>query len=334
MIKKVEVKNMNVKNINVLFIDSSPIYLLGLPYGFYQLGCKVKTLKDIKEEEIREVFQQFRPDLVMTAGWTDIHDADKLALLARYVKKYGAVHAYWATEDPVWTSQWSFRFIRMAKPDYIFSIDRGTVPKYQNLGLKAYYLQWGCNPKFHRPSVQRNTYTCDVAVVASAPFEWNSYRLTSVKTLLKPLVENNYNVVIWGEGWDKINPRIFGFKVKESQLRGKLSYLKTNDVYSSAKIVLGFQNNFNELTQRTYEVLGARGFLLAPATDAITEKFDHEKHLVISSSEDETLKLVDYYLKHENKRKEIAANGQKLVYAQHTYAHRASKILKYIFNNR
>lgn len=154
-----------------------------------------------------------------------------------------------------------------------------------------------------------------------------------MQTLLKPLVENNYNVVIWGEGWDKINPRIFGFKVKESQLRGKLSYLNTNDVYSSAKIILGFQNNINELTQRTYEVLGARGFLLAPATKAVTEKFEHKKHLVVSDSEDETLKLVDYYLKNDSERKQIAANGQNLVYSKHTYTDRASKILKYIFNN-
>lgn len=334
MIKKVEVKNMNVKNINVLFIDSSPMYLLGLPYGFYQLGCKVKTLKDIKKEEIRKVFEQFRPDLVMTAGWTDIHDEDKLEMLARYVKKYDAIHAYWATEDPVWTKQWSFRYIRMAKPDYIFTIDRETVPKYNYRGLKAYYLQWGCNPKFHRPGDQRDEYSCDIAVVASAPFEWNSYRLKSVKTLLKPLVENNYDVVIWGEGWDNINPRIFGFKVKESQLRGKLPYVKTNDVYSSAKIVLGFQNNFYESTQRTYEILGARGFLLAPATNAITELFDHKKHLIISNSEAKTLKLVDYYLKHDDERKKIAAAGQKQVYEKHTYAHRASKILKCILENR
>lgn len=100
----------------VLFIDGSPLYLLGLPYGFHELGCRVRTLKDIKEEEIEEVFKQFKPDLVMTAGWSGIHDQYKLKILSHYVKKYGAVHAYWATEDPVWTNKWSYRFINMAKP--------------------------------------------------------------------------------------------------------------------------------------------------------------------------------------------------------------------------
>jgi spore maturation protein CgeB len=115
-------------------------------------------------------------------------------------------------------------------------------------------------------------------------------------------------------------------------LRDKLSYLDTNDVYSSAKIVLGFQNTESELTSRTFEVLAARGFLLAPCTPAIKETFIPGKHLVCSHSPEETIELMDYFLNHEEERKKIALAGQMEVYLNHTYRHRAAEIVKIVRN--
>lgn len=312
----------------ILFIETDPQYLLGLPYGFQEIGCQLRIANDITERELSGNIEEFQPDLVMTAGWTKIHIKSKLVLLGNLLKKYKLKHAYWATEDPRWTDRWSLPFIETTHPDYIFTIERASLPFYQARGYKAYFLPWACNPEFHKPATPNRSYQCDIALVATAGVTWSSYRKDSAQILLKPLVEKNYNVAIWGDRWEKLDPEIVGFSVPASFLRGKISYLETNNVYSSAKIVLGFQNTTTELTSRTFEVLGARGFLLAPATPAIQDTLVSGKHLAVSPSEDETLRLVDYYLTHEKERMQIAAEGQKFVYENHTYSHHAKKILE------
>jgi len=315
----------------IVFIESDPQYLLGLPAGFQKQGCRVKVLNDIVEAKINRVFREYRPDLVVTAGWTKIHTKDNLSTLGRLKRKHGVKHAYWATEDPRWTEQWSLPYVEATRPDYVFTIDRDSVPFYRERGYKACHLPWACNPDFHRPTVQRETFRCDIALVATGGVKWSSYRRDSAQILLKPLVEKNYNVLIWGKRWDSLDPAIVGFDLDAGHLRGKLPYEETNDVYSSAKIVLGFQNTMTELTARTFEVLGARGFLLAPATSAVLETFTPGKHLAVTSSAGETLEMVDYYLRHEDEREQIAREGQKEVYTNHTYNHRAAEILKFVF---
>ena len=314
----------------ILFIEVAKQYVLGLPSGFEQAGCTVKVLTDIQEEELEKILSEFMPDLVVTAGWTKIHTSTKLKVLHKLLKKYNVKHAYWATEDPRWRTRWSLYYIEMTCPDYIFTIDRASISFYQELGYSAHFLPWACNPDFHKPGQPQDQYTCDIAVVATAGVTWDSYRKNSVQILLKPLIEKGYDVLIWGNRWDKLDPEIVGFNVPSHLLRQKLNYVDTNDVYSSSKIVLGFQNNLYEATSRTFEVLGAGGFLLAPCTPAIQENFIPGKHLVCSQSPEETVELIDYYLKHEEERKTIALSGQKEVYTNHTYKHRAEEILKVV----
>lgn len=314
----------------IVFIDADPQYLLGLPWGFRELGCDVKTIKDIQEDELAAVMESYQPDLVVTAGWTKIHTKSNLELLGRLLKKYQVRHAYWSTEDPRWTDKWSLPYIEATCPDYIFTIDRNSVNFFRERGYRAFYLNWACNPDFHSPASPRKEYLCDIALVATAGVTWSSFRRDSARILLKPLVEKNYKVLIWGKRWDRLDPEIVGFNVDPDFLRGKLPYEETNHVYSSAKIVLGFQNLTTELTSRTFEILGARGFLLAPATNAVMKAFENGKHLVVSGSERETLRLVDYYLGHEEERKKIAWYGQREVYLKHTYRHRALELINSI----
>ncbi|SHK55256.1 CgeB family protein [Desulforamulus aeronauticus] len=314
----------------ILFIEIDPQYLLGLPPAFEEHGCEVKILQDIIEEELEQLFSKDRPDLVFTVGWTKIHTHAKLEILGRMVEKYQLKHAYWATEDSRWTEEWSLPYIKATKPAYIFTLDRETLALYSRLGLKAHYLPWACNPGFHRPAEPKEEYQCDIALVATGGVTWNSFRRNSAQILLKPLVERGYDVAIWGKRWDTLDPDIVGFSVDSRHLRGKLSYLETNHVYSSAKIMLGFQNITTELTSRTYEIMGARGFLLTPATFAVLEKFKPGKHFVISQSEEDTLRLVDHYLHHAAERQKIALNGQQEVYSYpHTYQNRAAQILQF-----
>ena len=314
----------------ILFIESDQQYLLGLPVGLKNQGCKVKVIHNIIEEELDMILEECRPDLILTAGWTKLHTKTKLALLKKLAKKHKVKQAYWATEDPRWTDEWSLPYIEATGQDYIFTINRESISYYWKKGYRAYYLPWACNPEFHKPHLRDDQYKCDIAVVATAGVTWNSYRKKSVQLLLKPLIEKGYNIVIWGARWDKLDSNIVGFSVNADLLRGKLPYKKTNYVYSTAKIILGLQNNTNELTARTYEVLGARGFLLAPSTPAILKTFVPGKHLAVSQSPTETLQKASYYLAHDEERTSMATAGQAEVYAKHTYNHRAENIIRIV----
>lgn len=312
----------------ILFVDCDPQYINGLPDGFRQLGCDVMVVKKVDRKDLQATYELFQPHVLFTAGWTKIHNRENLTILGDFVRDYKLIHGYWATEDPRWTDKWSIPYIEMAKPTHVFTIDPGSVSLYKKRGLIAEYIPWACNPKFHLPVEPKEDYRCDIAVVATAGVTWQGFRRDAVRILIKPLVEKGYNIKIWGKRWDVLDDKIVGFIVPKKYLQGKLPYGETNAVYSSAKIVLGIQNRVDELNSRTFEIMSAGGFMLAPDTEAIRRSFTPGKHLATSNSEQQTLEVVDYYLNNENLRKKVATNGRNLVTNYYTYVHRAKKILE------
>lgn len=312
----------------ILFLEYIKPYIRGIPYGFRDLGCEVEIMTDFNYRSLDYMIRSFKPDLIMTAGWTQIHVQEKMKALAKLTKKYKIKHVYWATEDPIWTEEWSLPLIKLIDPDCIFTISRETIPLYHQLGYKAEYLQWGCHPYFHRQTIPQSQYQADISIVATAPTDIDSYRGESFRILLEPLLYKNYNLKIYGGGWEDSNYlEKIGVQVPEKYLHGELDFDLTNEIYSSSKIMLGFQNNVKERTQRTVEILSAKGFLLAPKTEAIESTFTHKEHLIVSSSPEETLELVDYYLEHDDERQAIALKGQQEVHLNHHYREKAAQIL-------
>ena len=317
----------------ILFIDCDPQYINSLPYGFRKLGCDVLVMQSLNEEDLEVNYELFRPDVIFTAGWTKLHKRDNLKLLGEFTKKHKLLHCYWATEDPRWTKEWSIPYIEAAKPTHVFTIDPDSVSLYRRRGLVSAYLPWACNPEYHRPVQPKEEYRCDIALVATAGVTWQGFRRKAVRMLVKPLVEKGYDIKIWGKRWDKLNADLVGFTVPDCYLCGKLPYEETNAVYSSAKIVLGIQNRTDELNSRTFEIMSAGGFMLAPDTGAIRRNFEPDYHLAVSASEEETLKVVDYYLKNDGLRRKIARHGRELVTKKHTYYQRAKQVMQ-LLNRR
>ncbi|MBO8137432.1 MAG: glycosyltransferase [Desulfotomaculum sp.] len=314
----------------VLFVDRDPQYINGIAEGLRQAGCEVAVLKTADEEELEITYELFRPQILFTTGWNSLHTKENLENLGRFTEKHGLVHVYWATEDPRWTKEWSLPFVKAAKPTHVFTIDPGSIPIYKKMGKVSGYLTWACNPDYHRSAAPRDEYKCDIAVVATAGITWQGYRKESVRILIKPLLERGYNIKIWGKRWDKQEPGKLGFSVPGKNVYGKLPYEETNAVYSSAKIVLGIQSRTDELTARTFEIMSAGGFMLAPDIPAIRNYFKPGRHLAVSGSEKETIKMVDHYLKHDEERHRIAEQGRKEVIKNHTYRHRAEELLSFL----
>ncbi|QXE18945.1 glycosyltransferase [Clostridium sp. 001] len=190
-------------------------------------------------------------------------------------------------------------------------------------------MGFGYHESVHHPVDSCDKYKVSIAVVANGYDKYieahpDCCRNASLKVLVNPILKNNMRIDFWGRYWDKMNS-IVNFDIPKEWIHGYLPYTEANKVYSSADIVIGLQNR--QLTQRTYEILASEGFLLTNDTQVVKQLFKNGRDLVISSSEEETLKLVDYYLSHPKEREKIRKNGRKAVECC-SYKYKAEYIIK------
>ncbi|MEW9701665.1 glycosyltransferase [Paenibacillus sp. SI8] len=319
----------------ILFLENHPMWIHGLPNGFRDAGHQVKISGRLTPQKIPRLIASFRPDLIITLGWTREHQPKKRKWIRKYVKQSGIPHVYWATEDPTHTQTFTLPYIRQVKPDFIFTICQRRVGEYQKMGFKAAHLDFGYHPRVHHPVPVNAKYRADVAIVANAyPHILAKYtrhhRIKSLHQLISPLVKNKIPIALWGRQWSQMK-RLLGAPIPRKWIRGYLHYTKANQVYSSAQIILGLQNQLTQVTQRTYEILGSGGFLITSDTPEIRRLFKPGKHLITSKSPHDTLRLVRYYLNHPQKMRQIRTAGKKAA-AAHSYKQRALYMIRSLTN--
>ena len=84
------------------------------------------------------------------------------------------------------------------------------------------------------------------------------------------------------------------------------------------------------LPLRIWDVLGAGGFLLTNFREELLEYFEPGVELDYFSDENELVDKCEFYLKHDDVRRQIAASGYERVKDFHTYANRMPGIFKNI----
>ncbi len=105
-------------------------------------------------------------------------------------------------------------------------------------------------------------------------------------------------------------------------------------VFANSKINLNItiKSIQSGLSLRVWDILGCGGFLLSNYQAEIPEYFEIGKDLDCYESIDDLKNKVDFYLKHDDVRMEIAKNGYEKVKAMHTYEVRIASIIKILFN--
>ncbi|WP_282943071.1 glycosyltransferase [Paenibacillus sp. RC67] len=315
----------------VLFLESHPMWIHGLPNGFRDLGHEVKLSGVVSKQSLQKAISSFRPHLIITLGWTTEHETYKQHWVRSCVKESGIPHIYWATEDPTHFQTFSLPYVRTTKPDFVFTICRSQVKVYEDLGIPSAHLDFGFHRAVHRQGKPEMRYRSQIAVVANGysrilKLYPNHYRIRSLRTLIRPMVKDNIRINFWGRQWESMKP-VLGYGIPKRWIHGYLPYPKARKVYNSSKIVIGPQNQLHQVTQRTYEILGSGGFLLTSDTPEIRRLFCPGKHLVVSRSPEETVRLVKYYLNHPKERERIRRAGHRAV-AKHSYRIRAKQILR------
>lgn len=315
----------------VLFLESHPMWIHGLPNGFRDSGHDVMISGPLTEQNIPEMLGEFQPDLIVMIGWGPEQTPVKLDWIFRHVRQTEVPLVYWATEDPTFTESFTMPLIQRVQPDFVFTICPKHLDYYAERGIKAAHMDFGFHSSIHCPVPAEEAYRTSIAVVANAyphVFEQYSghYRLVSLFTLIRPLLHEGMRIDFYGRDWDKMKPYL-GMDIPSEWIHGYLSYPDAHKVYSSADIMIGLQNYETQLTQRTYEILGSGGFLVTQDTEAVRSMFTSGKELVAAASATDKLQIIEHYLQHPEKRKEIREQGRRAV-SHANYQHRADYMVQ------
>lgn len=83
---------------------------------------------------------------------------------------------------------------------------------------------------------------------------------------------------------------------------------------------------------RAFDIMGSEGFMLSNYQSELCELFTPGEDFVYYDSIEQVPELIDYYLNHENERREIAHNGYKKVCDEYDYLIRFNKLLLMAFS--
>lgn len=315
----------------ILFLTSSSIWIHNLPEGFREAGHEMKNSGPIVENNILNLINEFKPSLLISMGWGSDQNIDKQYIIRKCIKLSKIPHVYWSIEDPLFTNVFSLPLIQRVRTNFVFSNCLETVTYFKKVGIKAAYMDFGYSPKIHCPIKQERQYKSSIAIVANAyPHILKKfpdlYRNIGLKNLVSPLLKEGIRIDFWGNDWNNMN-QFLGCNIPNEYIHGYIPYINATKVYCSADIIIGLQNYTNQVTQRTYEILASGGFLLTSNTLGVRNLFKPGKDLVVSSSPEETLKMVRYYLKRPNERRKISEQGCKSIFGN-SYKDRAEYMIR------
>lgn len=208
------------------------------------------------------------------------------------------------------------RFIALYS-DYFITTYPSSYKKYRKYGHKNVILsQWACNQKMFKPLDLEKKY--DVTFIGSAyepRIEWIRY-----------LKDNGVKVKIFGEGWNKYD-----------KLKGIYGgFLSSDDfikVINQSKINLSFtwsSRNDGKLQfkARNFEFAGCNSFQLTNYDERLFRYYKHNEEIVTFNSKKNLIKKINYYLKNDKEREEIAKRAYERTIKEHTWEQRFRSIFK------
>lgn len=294
----------------------------GMQPGFEKQGWTTDRLElsEHSPSGLEKKIEAFRPDFVFTEGGVDTK-----RFVFPVLDKRDIAHIFWAVEDPIANGtlamEWAKRSVLTLTPD-IESLEN-----YHKNGYKAICVPFAADPDYYRTYPPDPHFAQLDAVHVGNNYNVFPERRAAYGYILQPFIDRKMKLEVYGFDWR--NPR-HSFNLPEEYDKGYLAHEKSVLAYSSSKIILGVHSITKSRTMqsmRTFEILACGGFFLTQRTLAIETMFRNHIHLVSSSGYEETIELMEFYLTHPGERRKIAESGQRLVYAEHTYAQRAGDII-------
>lgn len=313
----------------IFFLDQLSCYLNSLGDALCQRGNQLYYQPSWNWEEIERGIAYFKPDILITVGSDLPLRSQEIAILPEICRKYDLLHIYWATEDKIHFESWTLPYIQKVKPDLIWTIHPDCLREYKALGIEAAYFNFAFNPRMFPQKPFSPIESYDISFIGTTHLERKTYRYVSLQQLVFPLIRRNTKVNIWGFNWLEELPFInkqFDVNIPAEWLHGYLPFKETAIIYHQSKVLLGVQNALDQVTQRTFEIMGTGAFMIASKTEELSRLFTDGQDVVLSTGPEHTLDLVDYYLLHPAKRYEIGQKAREKILSTHTFDHRFAHI--------
>lgn len=133
----------------------------------------------------------------------------------------------------------------------------------------------------------------------------------------------------------RFDTRLYSFQNSEI-LSGVTCFPPVDYVTEMPKVFACSKINLNPVLRciqsgiplRALDVMAAGGFLLSSYQTELMEQFAYEEEMVVYESIQDAIEKADFYLKHDDIRMQIAANGREKVFAQYSLQDRLQKILE------
>jgi len=141
--------------------------------------------------------------------------------------------------------------------------------------------------------------------------------------LMQLLIKKGIAFHLWGEGWER-------YPEFREYYHGYLPAEELVRVINQSKIVLGFtMGGYGkpQIKGRPFEVAACKSFILVEHYEKYLDFFRKEKEIVMFKDTEELIEKIQYYLKHEKEREEIAAAAYKKVIASHNQPKEIEKFL-------
>lgn len=322
-----------VRNIHVMYVASGK----GYPYSplddavlaaLQKLTAQV-TVTDVRQNLVELAAAQ-RPDLVIVLDGMDL-PLDQISIL----RASGIKTAIWLTDDPYYTD---FTMKIVAHYDFVFTLERNCIDFYKGLGCsEVHYLPFAAHREHYRPTTTRSSVEREVSFIGSA--YWN--RVNFFREILPELM--NYNTVINGIWWDRMpEAQLYGERIEIGKW---MSPHETAAAYSGSKIVINLHRshmdevaNNNTLlipavspNPRTFEIAASGTLQLCDSRADLSTYYKPDVEIVTFSTPREMMDKIQYYLTHEEERREIVLRAFERTLKDHTYTKRLDQLLTVIY---
>jgi len=261
------------------------------------------TVKEI----IRKIYLSSAiPQIILTYGWRysrsfrgfdDVRDIPHVHISVDYVEKKGRFPG---------TIDRQSGFFDYIKPDIVFGITSHAVDnlKKDKVCNRVYMLPFSVDTNFYKkiPDVIKV-----IDVLASFTVRDDVYpNRKRVLKLLKSM-----------EDLETLSKKVIGLQLIKS--------------INASKIIITSNNIYDSLSMRYTETLACGGFLLADKPDDFDRLgYVDGKHLVIYKDMKDLQGKIQYYLKYEKEREQIAIQGMKFVRKNHSCEVRAREFTSII----